>query len=534
VSSIGTTRPLATDCGGEPDVSEHELVVAVDLSTTACKALAFDAQGDVVASARVPLKTTSPQPGWREQSSDEWWRATCEVLREVSQGHAPKAIAIAHQRESFVCLDTKGRPLRPAILWIDDRATSQVKALGSERIHELTGRPPSTAPTFYKLAWMHEHEPEILHRTARIAEVHAYLVERLTGEWATSWASADPTGLVDVRTFGYADELLELAGVRRQQLPSLVAPGRIIGGVSEAAAAETGLPAGTPVVAGAGDGQSAGLGAGVCHSGMAYLNLGTAVTLGVHADRYMTGQAYRSMASPIAGRWTFEAALASGVHALDWFRHRILGDTSDAALAQLEADAATVPAGADGLLFLPYLIRAEAPHWDPDARGAWVGLREHHGLPHLYRAALEGIAYEQLLVLSMIEADTGVAAERVRLMGGGARSTLWVRLLADIFERPVEVTDHAETTALGAAVLAAAAVGLEGESDVVATAGRMSQGWRRITPRTADRARYRALAATYRELYPALAGIFGMLTSSGGSRPTATFRSRRSRRGPGA
>jgi sugar (pentulose or hexulose) kinase len=119
-------------------------------------------------------------------------------------------------------------------------------------------------------------------------------------------------------------------------------------------------------------------------------------------------------------------------------------------------------------------------------------------------------------------------------MGGGARSTLWVRLLADIFERPVEVTDHAETTALGAAVLAAAAVGLEGESDVVATAGRMSQGWRRITPRTADRARYRALAATYRELYPALAGIFGMLTSSGGSRPTATPPSRRSRRGPGA
>jgi xylulokinase len=498
-------------------VRSQPLVIAVDLSTTACKAIAFDAEGSVVNSARVPLMTSSPHPGWHEQSSDDWWSATCEALRDVAEGIDPSAalaIAITHQRESFVCLDEDDRPLRPAILWIDDRATPQVRTLGSERIHELTGRPPSTAPTFYKLAWMREHEPEILRRSARIAEVHAFLVHRLTGEWATSWASADPTGLVDVRSFEYSPELIELAGVQERQLAPLVAPGEIVGRVTGSTAEETGMPAGLPVVAGGGDGQCAGLGAAVCESGTAYLNLGTAVTLGVHSDRYITGPAYRSMASPIAGRWTLEAALASGVHALDWFRERILGDDSEAALSRLEAQAASVPAGAAGLLFLPYLVRAETPYWDPDAKGAWVGLRELHRLPHLYRAVLEGIAYEQLLVLSMIELDTGERATRVRLMGGGARSAFWVQLLADILERPVEVTGHAETTALGAAVLAAAATGMAGGSDVMATAERMSRGWRRILPRDADRERHRIMAATYRELYPALRGVFDTLARS--------------------
>lgn len=495
-------------------MTQRPVVIAVDLSTTACKALAFDAAGEVVGSARVPLETSSPQPGWREQSSDEWWSATCEALREVSRDREPgslRAVGITHQRESFVCLDDAGQPLRPAILWNDDRSTAQVEALGSKRLHDLTGRPPSTAPTFYKLAWMREHEPGTLERAARIAEVHAFLAERLTGEWASSWASADPTGLVDVRRFAYADELLEAVGVRRDQLPALVAPGSIIGGLSRDAAAATGLPFGTSVVAGAGDGQSAGLGAAVCAAGVAYLNLGTAVTLGVHSDRYLTGLAYRSMASPIAGRWTLEAALASGVHSLDWFREHILGDTSEAALARLEDEVADVPAGADGLLFLPYLIRAETPHWDPDARGAWVGLREHHRMAHLYRAMLEGITFEQLQILAMIEADTGIPVERVRIMGGGANSALWVQLIADIFERPVEVTEHTESTALGAAVLAAAAIGLDAMWDVVATARRMSRGWRDVLPREDDRETYRQRFEVYRDLYPSLASVFSRL-----------------------
>jgi xylulokinase len=438
----------------------------------------------------------------------------CAALREVSSelGAADlRALSITHQRETFACLDDDGRALRPAILWLDTRATAQAEALGSSDIHELTGRQPSSTPSFYKLAWLRAHEPDVMERTAMVADVHAYLAGRLTGEWVSSWSSADPTGLLDVRTFRYAPSLLEQVGIDERRLPRLVAPGAAVGAVTPAAALETGLPPGLPVIAGGGDGHCAGLGAAVCATGEVYLNLGTAVTLGVHSDRCLTGMAFRTLASPIAGRWTLEAALASGVHSVEWFRAQVLRDRSPEALAALEGQAAAAPAGADGLLFLPYLVRAETPHWDPAARGAWVGLRDHHELGHLYRALLEGITYEQLTVLSMIEEETGTATQRLRLMGGGARSVLWVQLMADIFERPVEVTEHTETTALGAAVLAAAGVGIADQTDVTATARRMSQGWREVQPRTDDRNRYRRMAGAYRELYPALKGVFRQL-----------------------
>jgi len=490
------------------------LVIAIDLSTTACKAIAFCPHGQVVAAARRPLESATPRPGWQEQSSEDWWRSMSATLRQVTSelGAADlRALSITHQRETFVCLDGEGRALRPAILWLDTRATAQAEALGSSDIHQLTGRQPSSTPSFYKLAWLREHEPEVMERTAMVTDVHAYLAGRLTGEWVTSWSSADPTGLLDARTFRYAPSLLEQVGLDERRLPRLVAPGALVGVVTRPAALETGLPPGLPVMAGGGDGHCAGLGAAVCAGGEVYLNLGTAVTLGVHSDRYLTGMAFRTLASPIAGRWTLEAALASGVHSVEWFRARVLRDRSPEALGALEGEAAAVPAGADGLLFLPYLVRAETPHWDPAARGAWVGLRDHHELGHLYRALLEGITYEQLTVLSMIEEATGTATRRVRLMGGGARSGLWGQLIADIFERPVEVTEHTETTALGAAVLAAAGAGVANETDVVATAQRMSQGWREVQPRADDRARYRRMAGAYRELYPALKGVFRQL-----------------------
>jgi xylulokinase len=348
-------------------------------------------------------------------------------------------------------------------------------------------------------------------RTAMIADVHAFAVHGLTGCWATSWASADSLGLVDVRTFHYSDTLLDLVGLGAGQLPELVPPGERLGVVSAEAALDSGLPEGLPVVAGAGDGQSAGLGAAVCAAGEAYLNLGTAVTLGVHSDEHRTALAFRTMASPIAGRWTLEAALASGAHALEWFRRRILGDASAQALERLEAEAAEVPPGADGLLFLPYLVRAEAPYWDPAARGAWVGLRDHHGHGHLYRAVLEGIAFEQRLVLSMIEAETGTPVPRLRVTGGGARSRLWVRCLADILDRPLEVSEHKEATALGAAVLAAADSRPDGERDVVATARYMSGGWQEVHPVESNGEVYRRQFQAYRELYPALTGVFARL-----------------------
>ena len=491
-------------------------VVALDLSTTAAKAIAFDGDGGVVGDARSPLETVSPRPGWQEQDAESWWTAACASLRALTDTLEPDrlvAITITHQRETFVCLDESGRPLRPAILWLDNRATAQVKALGSDEVHRICGRQPATTTSIYKLAWLAEHEPESMARTAMVADVHAFLVNRLTDGWVTSWASADPLGVVDLRSFDYSAQLLGLAGVERGQLPALAPPSTIIGAVTPGAAEQTGLPAGLPVVAGAGDGQCAVLGTAAVGPGDVSLNLGTSVTLGTYSDHFRIGQAFRTVAHALPGRWMPEAALASGTHSVEWFRAQVMRDTSSSALEWVEAEARRIPAGAEGLLFLPYLVRAETPYWDPAARGAWVGLRDHHGLGHLYRALLEGIALEQALVLSMIEEETGASATSVRVMGGGARSQLWMEIIANVFEVPVHRSDLHDATALGAAILAAAALGLGDQTDVAATARRMSRGWREVASVPETREQYRRSARAYRLLYPALAEVFHTIGS---------------------
>jgi xylulokinase len=505
-------RDLALDEAG----TRHErgpLVVAIDASTTACKVLAFDQDGGVVATARTPITKASPRPGWQEQDPEAWWLGTCDALRRlVSEIPAADvaALGITHQRETFACFDQDDQALRPAILWLDTRATDQVRRLGTPEVHRLSGKPPSTTPSLYKLAWLADHEPAALERTVMVADVHAYLVRRLTGRWVTSWASADPLGLLDMRTFAYAPELLDLIGLTQERLPELVAPGTVVAGLSVDAAAVTGLPVGLPVVAGAGDGQCAALGAAVAEEGSACLNLGTAITLGRHAATYHTSLAFRTLASPIAGAWTLESTITSGALTLDWFAREILRDEAAMARRQLEEAAATVEPGSEGLLFLPYLTRADTPYWDGAARGAWVGLRERHGLAHLYRAVLEGMAFELRMLVRMVDAELGIVTHRIRAMGGGVQSSLWVRLLADVLEEPIEVATHAEATALGAAILAAAAAGVGGEADVAATARRMSRGWHAIRPDLDERAsrRYRELGAQYERLYPALSPIF--------------------------
>jgi xylulokinase len=490
------------------------LVLAIDASTTACKAVAFDSGGTPVAIGRAGIRKRSPAPGWQEQDARDWWTATCSAVGAVTRqvpASAIRALCIAHQRETFVCLDQDWSPIRPAILWLDTRAVAEVRRLGTPSVHRLSGKPPSTIPSFYKLAWLAGHEPEVIAATSTIADVHAYLVGKLTGSRTTSWASADPMGLVDMQRFEYGPELVAACGLRMDQLPALAAPGTIIGEVSPEASVATSLLPGLPVVAGGGDGQLAGLGAAICRPNLAYLNLGTGVTLGTDSDRYLASGAFRSLSSPVAGRWTLEALLAGGTLSVAWFCTAVAQDQEVVAEQRLEGLAAGIPAGADGLMFLPYLTSGGTIDRGAAARGAWVGLREHHGRGHMYRAILEGIGFEQRLALSRIEAETGQRVERLRSMGGGSRSRLWLQMLANILARPVEATDFAETTALGAGILAASAIELDGEKDVVATAERMTGRWLAVEPLGSATEHYERLAAIYERIYPALAPVFADL-----------------------
>ncbi|MBI4944411.1 MAG: xylulose kinase [Actinobacteria bacterium] len=496
---------------GEP------LVLAVDCSTTASKAVAFDARGREVATASTPLDLDRPGPGRHEQDAEQWWTATLTSLaRCVADLDDPgrvRALCVTHQRESFVCLDADGRPLRPAILWLDSRAGAEIAALGSPRVLAVSGKPPDTTPAIYKLAWLARHEPQLLGAAARVVEVHAFLAERLTGRRVTSTGSADSLGLLDLAAADWSPELLALAGVRPDQLPDLVPPGAVLGDLLPAVARAVGRPAPGPHVAGIADGQAAGLGAGVVvggEPGAAYLNLGTSMVLGTPSDRYVTGEAFRTLAGAPAGTYVLETVLNAAAYLADWFR-RELGDPAlrGAPDAVLEAAAAALPPGADGLLAVPYWNAAQTPYWDAAARGAVVGLTGAHTRAHVYRALLEGVAFELRLHLDGLAA-AGTPVTSLRAMGGGSRSPLWAQVVADVTGREIRLAEGREISARGAAALAWAAVGGGGLADACAAVGHLGAT---VTPRPDVTAAYDPVFGLQQQVYPRLREVFAGLAA---------------------
>jgi xylulokinase len=351
----------------------------------------------------------TPQPGYYEQRADDWWNAMAQALRDVIcqiDPHRLAAVCVTHQRETFVPVDEHGHAVRDAIVWLDERAQAQVNELdarvGNERLHQITGKPVAMTPSLPKILWLQEHEPDMLRRAHKIVEVHAFLVWHLTAQWKTSWACADPMGLVDLRSWQWAHDVMADLSLDPAQYPELAAPGSVLGEVTDAAARATGLPAGLPVVAGVGDGQSAGLGANVTRAGKAYLNLGTAIVSGAHAADYATDRAFRTLSSPIAGAYVCETLIRAGTFTISWFVEHFAPDLRNIALPLgaeelLEAAARTVPPGASGLMLVPYWNGAASLRWDGSATGITVGWTGAHGREHLYRAILEGIAFEQRL-----------------------------------------------------------------------------------------------------------------------------------------
>lgn len=443
------------------------LVMAVDCSTTAAKVLVVDAEGGAVGSGAHPLQTASPAAHWFEQNAPDWWNATDIAARQALSGVSDRGrvtvVCVTHQRESFVCLDAEDRPLRPAILWMDGRAESQVQRYGTERIERLSGKPADITPGLYKLAWMREVEQAIVAATRRVVDVHGYLVHAMTGRWVSSTASVDPLGLLDVTTGDYSDDLLDIAGLRREQLPDLVPTGTLLGRLKREVAGAWRLTPDVQVVAGLGDGQAAGLGLDVTDPDRAYLVLGTAVVIGSESTSIRPSRAYRTMISAIPGHTTVETFSSSGTYLPAWFRRQFGRlELDDAPDPELERAAAAVPVGSEGLLTLPYWNGAQTPHWDARAAGLTLGWRGWHTRAHFYRSLLEGVAFELRLQLDGLERARGERVQVIRAMGGGARSRLWTQLLADILGRPLEVSATGEVSALGAAAVALTASGAFG------------------------------------------------------------------------
>jgi sugar (pentulose or hexulose) kinase len=498
-----------------PVSARQDLVIGVDSSTTACKAIAWDRLGNLIAEGRASVETLSPEPTWYEHRAEDWWSALCQSLRSVVAQVGPERIAamcITHQRETFVPVDENCQPLRNAPLWLDERARAEVAELdrrvGNQSIQQLTGKGPAKIQSLPKLLWLQHHEPDIVRRTYKFLDVHAFLVHHLTGRWLTSVASADPMGVVDMKRNAWAVELMRTLDLDPDRFVDLAPPGTVVGELTSLAAEATGLQAGLPIVAGAGDGQCAGLGANITGPGRVYLNLGTAMVSGAHTDQYVADPAFRTLCSPIAGAYITEEALGGGTFIVSWFVDRFAADLRNVNLTLspeelLEAAASKVPPGSLGLMVVPYWNAVMPPYWDPHATGVTIGWTGAHRREHFYRAILEGIAFEERLATDAMQRATGNPINEFIVMGGGSRSALWCQIVADIVGKRVTRASTAEATTLGAGILAAAAAGWY--PNVREAANAMTRTERSFEPNDATHAAYdRLFNEVYCGLFPAI------------------------------
>lgn len=504
---------------------KKDLVIGLDASTTGCKAIAWNERGRNVAEGRSQLTILHPKPDWHEQSAEDWQRAAFQALHQLTSeidARRVAAICIAHQRETFVPVDAKGFPLRNGILWMDERARSILPRLreqfGAEHFHQITGKPLSGNLTIGKIAWLKENEPEVFRQARYYLDVHAFLVQRLTGKNRTGWGCADPMGLFNMQRNMWSEELLAGVGLHADQFPEAFPPGAILGEVNAEASKACGLISGTPVIAGLGDGQAAGLGACITHSDEAYLSMGTSFISGVYVDRYLVDRSFRTLYAGLPGGYFLETAILGGAYIVRWFVENFIESPKEIAAPELtpeemySAKAREISPGAHGLLLVPYWNSAMGPYWDASASGIVVGWRGAHKRAHFYRAILEGIAFEQRLNTQGVEIALGIPTRRYVATGGGSQNDLWCQITADVTGIPVYRTATQECAALGAGILAAWGAGWY--PDVIQAAQAMSYTEKRVFEPDPERSQYyrQIFEEVYVHLFPALQKYLSRLT----------------------
>jgi xylulokinase len=484
------------------------MLIAHDLGTSGNKASLHDVQGNLIAAVTVGYPTHYAADTTSEQNPQDWWTAVVAATRQLlaTTGTAPGeilALCVSGQMMGLVTVDAAGAPVRPAMIWSDQRAKPQAAALserfGDETAYRLTGHRLGATYPLPKLMWLRENEPAHYRRVAKVLMPKDYVNYRLTGALVTDHSDASSTDAYDLVGGQWSAELLDAADVEAGLWPEIVDSTTVLGTLSAPAAAELGLNPQTQVIAGGGDGPMASVGAGcVATDSAGYVCLGTSAWYSATSDAPVFDEARRSFTFRhiVPGLFAPTATTQTGAGSLHWAA-QALGDLP-AEIEELIEAAAEVEAAAEGLFFLPYLIGERSPWWDPDATGAFLGLRMHHRRPHLTRAVLEGVGYS--LALCMAPLRVTATADPIDVIGGGASSEAWLGLLANIWRVPVRrrsVTTQANS--LGAAVTALVGLGLADFS----IANRLSAVDAEFAPGTASRS-HAAHLSRFTDAYLAL------------------------------
>jgi len=492
----------------------NPLFLGIDVSTTGAKALLIDGSGAVVCSATNPLPLSTPRPLWSEQDPHDWWNGIVTSIRQAladaeATGNDVKAIGMTGQMHGLTLLDAAGEVLRPAILWNDQRTGPQCdeirRRIGKERFIQITGNDALTGFTAPKILWVQEEEPNIYAKAAHILLPKDYVRYRLTGEYGTDKAGAAGTVLFDVRKRDWSPEVLKALDIPAEWLPPTYEGPEISSTISVAAAELTGLKAGTPVVGGGGDQAAGAVGVGAVEPGIVSLVLGTSgVVFATTGEPFIEPQGLlHAFCHAVPNTWHLMGVMLSAAGSLQWYRDTLAPDTS---FDDLLAPAAELEAGAEGLLFLPYLTGERTPYPDPLARAGFVGLTLRHSRPHMTRAVLEGVAFGLRDSMELVKSAGLGNIRQVRLSGGGAKSPIWRQILADVLGQDLVTVNTTEGGAFGAALLAG--VGAGAWASVPEACARIIKVVDRVEPQTAQVAAYNQLYPLYRDLYPALKPTF--------------------------
>ena len=486
--------------------------VGLDVGTGGARAVAVDGAGEVVAEASSEYPLHSPRPGWTEQDPADWWDGAKAALGRVASeaGGDVSGLGLTGQMHGSVFLDASGAVIRPALLWNDQRTGRQceeiTEAVGAERLIQIAGNPALTGFQAPKVVWLRDEEPENYARLSRVLLPKDYVRLLLTGEYATDVSDASGTLFLDVKGRDWSGEILGVLEVPLDWMPRAYEGPEVTGTLRRDAAEELGLPPGIPVAAGGGDNAAAAVGTGIVAPGLVSSSVGTSGVLFAHTEGFDPDPSGRlhAFCHAVPGAYHLMAVTLSAGGSLSWWRDTLGGDFDD-----MVGAASEIPPGSEGLVFLPYLSGERTPHLDPGARGSFFGLTARHGVPHMTRAVMEGVAFALRDGLEIMR-GLGVPVGDVRATGGGARSALWRGLQADVYGESVRRTAADEGPAYGAALLAGVAAGTYGDVGEASSVVRVRE---EVTEPDPERVRtYEDYYGVYRSLYPATRDAMSRLT----------------------
>lgn len=487
----------------------QDYFIGIDIGTTNLKAVAFDRQGGFLNKKSLPCRTISSRPGWQEQEPEAIFRAMLKVLRQViAENGQPLAVSFSCAMHSLLAVDENGRPLTRCILWSDTRGSTIAEALkGSplgKEIYRVTGTPIHAMSPLPKIAWLREHEPAIFQKTFKFLGIKEYLIFRLSGEYFTDYSIASATGLFDSRKLEWFAPALGFAGISPDRLPQPVTPFFVWKIVNENIRKRTGLEKEVPFIIGASDGCLSNLGAGVTGNGEAALSIGTS-----GAIRMTTPSPSYDPQERIFNYLLFEnqyvtgGASNNGAVVYEWFTHLFFGVKPAAGrMARQLRSLAKVPVGADGLLFLPYLLGERAPVWNASAKGVFFGVTAGHTAAHFHRAVLEGILLN-LCLIGQVLSETVSPFSRILADGGFTKMDIWVQMAADVFGKAVQTFESEDTPALGAVLIAMKSLGYIENFDLVKNTRRPIKTF---YPTPENHRIYQQTLENFKEIYKLLEG----------------------------